>query len=144
MIYVSSLKNNNDEVSNMTPDKQKIFSMKDSVKNKEKVLIALKKHLGVVKYACEEAGIARQTFYKYCDDPDFKKEVDDINEMTIDFVEHKLLKKIEEDSEKSIHFYLRYKARKRGYSDSVDITSDGEKIVSEIKINIVPPRSEGN
>lgn len=116
--------------------------MRDSTKNKENVLNALKKHLGVVKYACEEAGISRQTFYTYCLDPEFKKQVEDIDEMTIDFVEHKLLKKIEENSEKSIHFYLRYRGRKRGYTDNVDITSGGEKLVSEIKINIVPPRND--
>ncbi len=116
--------------------------MRDTNKNRENVLIALKKHLGVVKYACEEVGISRQAFYVYCQDPEFKKQVEEIDEMTIDFVEHKLLKKIEEDSEKSIHFYLRYRARKRGYSDSVDITSGGEKIVSEINVNIVLPKKD--
>lgn len=116
--------------------------MKDTEKNKQKLLICLRKHLGVVKYACQEAGLSRQTFYTYCEDPEFKREVDDINEMTIDFVEHKLLKKITEESEKSIHFYLRYKGKNRGYSDSVDITSGGDKIISDINVNIVLPKRD--
>ena len=107
--------------------------MRDTNKNKENVLIALKKHLGVVKYACEEAGISRKTFYVYCQDPEFKKQVEMVDEMTIDFVEHKLLKKINEESERSIHFYLRFKGKNRGYSDSVDITSGGKEI-TEIKL----------
>jgi RNA binding exosome subunit len=116
--------------------------MRDTNKNKENVLIALKKHLGVVKYACEEAGISRKTFYVYCQDPEFKKQVEMVDEMTIDFVEHKLLKKINEESEKSIHFYLRFKGKNRGYSDSVDITSGGDKILTDININIVLPKKD--
>lgn len=113
--------------------------------NKRRLLIALEKHLGIVSYACEEAKISRKTFYQYCrEDADFKETVEEINELAIDLAESQLLKKIKEGSEKSIHFYLRYRARKRGYTDNVDITSGGEKIVSEIKINIVPPKDEQN
>lgn len=116
--------------------------MRDTNKNRENVLNALKKHLGVVKYACQEAGISRQAFYQYCQDPAFKQQVEDINEMTVDFVEHKLLKKIIEESEKSIHFYLRFKGKNRGYSDSVDITSGGDKILTDINVNIVLPKKD--
>jgi hypothetical protein len=111
--------------------------------NKKRLLITLEKHLGIVTEACKEADISRTIFYKYCkEDPDFKAAVDDINEITIDFAENALLKKIKEGSERSILFYMRYRARKRGYSDSIDITSDGEKIVSEIKVNIVLPKRD--
>ena len=64
---------------------------------------------------------------------DFKKSVDDINEITLDFAENQLLKKIKEGSERSILFYMKYRGRKRGYSDSMDITSDG-KSITEIKL----------
>jgi hypothetical protein len=111
--------------------------------NKKRLLICLERHLGIVSYACEEAKVSRKTFYQYCkEDVDFKETVEEINELALDLAESQLLKKIKEGSEKSIHFYLRYRARKRGYSDSVDITSDGEKIVSEIKINIVQPNKD--
>ena len=105
----------------------------DTKKNKEKLLIALKRTLGIVTPACEEAGISRNTFYKYYkNDLKFKEAVDEINEMTLDFVENQLLKKIKDGSERSILFYMKYKARKRGYTDSVDITSNG-KDITEIK-----------
>jgi len=106
----------------------------DTKKNKEKLLIALKRTLGIVTPACEEAGISRNTFYKYYkNDLKFKEAVDEINEMTLDFVENQLLKKIKDGSERSILFYMKYKARKRGYTDSVDITSNG-KDITEIKL----------
>ena len=38
------------------------------------------------------------------------------------------IKKIKEGSERSIMFYMKYKARKRGYTDSIDITTNGSEI----------------
>lgn len=101
---------------------------------KEKLLIALERSLGIVTPACKEVGVSRDTFYRYCkEDPEFKRKVDDINEITLDFAENQLLKKIKEGSEKSIMFYMRYKARRRGYTDSIDITSGGAPIVISFK-----------
>jgi hypothetical protein len=106
----------------------------DAVWHKEKLLEALERSLGIVTPACKEVGISRNTFYHYYrTDPEFKAAVDDINEITLDFAENQLLKKIKEGSERSILFYMKYKARKRGYTDSLDITSGGDKI-TEIKL----------
>jgi hypothetical protein len=104
--------------------------------HKEKLLEALERSLGIVTPACKEVGISRNTFYEYYKtDIIFKEAVDDINEITLDFAENQLLKKIKEGSERSILFYMKYKARKRGYSDSLDITSGGDKIT---EIRIIP------
>ena len=112
------------------------------VDKKDLVIQCLEKSLGIVTPAVKEAGISRDTFYRwYKTDPDFKAKVDDINEITLDFVENQLLKKIKEGSEKSIMFYMRYKARKRGYTDNVDITSNGNTI-SEIKLIHIKPRND--
>jgi dihydropteroate synthase len=102
--------------------------------HKEKLLEALERSLGIVTPACKEVGISRNTFYEYYKtDIIFKEAVDDINDITLDFVENNLLKKIKEGSERSILFYMKYKARKRGYTDSLDITSGGDKI-TEIRL----------
>jgi len=108
-------------------------------KRKADVLLALEKNLGIVTPACDEAGISRNTFYEYYKtDEEFKAAVDEINEIQGDFVENQLLKKIKEGSERSILFYMKYKARRRGYSDSIDITSGGDKITG-INISIIKP-----
>jgi AcrR family transcriptional regulator len=110
------------------------YRMKNPELHKEKLLEALEKSLGIVTPACREVGVSRETFYRYYrEDEEFKKAVDDINEVTLDFAENQLLKKIKEGSERSILFYMKYKARKRGYTDSLDITSDG-KSITEIKL----------
>lgn len=110
---------------------------------KKKLLEALERSLGIVTSACKDVGVSRDTFYRYYnEDSEFKKSVDDINNITLDFAETQLLKKIKEGSERSILFYMKYKARLRGYSDSIDITSGGEKIMSEINVNIVLPKKD--
>lgn len=114
----------------------------DPVWHKERLLEALERSLGIVTPACKEVGISRNTFYEYYrTDPEFKAKVDDINEITLDFAENQLLKKIKEGSERSILFYMKYKARKRGYTDSLDITSGGDKL-TDIKINIIRPEDK--
>jgi hypothetical protein len=107
---------------------------KDIAKKKELLIEALERSLGIVTPACKDVGISRNQFYNYYNtDPIFKVAVDDINEITLDFAENQLLKKIKEGSERSILFYMKYKGRKRGYNDSLDITSGGDKI-TEIKL----------
>jgi hypothetical protein len=94
--------------------------------HKEKLIKALIKHLGIVSKACEEVGISRNQFYIYCrTDAAFKEEVDDINEITLDFVEDKLFQNIREGDRSSIMFYIKYKGRKRGYVDSSDVNISG-------------------
>lgn len=106
---------------------------------KKKLLEALEKSLGIVTPACKEVGISRNQFYVYYrEDEEFKKAVDDINDITLDFVENQLLRKVKEGSERSIMFYMKYKARKRGYTDSIDITTNGENL-NKIQIEIINP-----
>jgi hypothetical protein len=96
---------------------------------KAALLIALEKSLGLITPACKEVGVSRETYYRYYkEDPDFKKKVDEINDIQTDFVESQLFKKIKSGSERSILFYMKYKGRKRGYTDSIDLTSGGEAI----------------
>ena len=110
------------------------MSKQQPEKYKELLLVALEKHLGIVTSACKEVTISRDRFYTYYNtDEEFRKKVDLINEYTLDFTETQLLKKIKDGSERSILFYMRYKGKRRGYTDSVDITTDGEKL-NNIKV----------
>ena len=72
------------------------------------------------------------------EDPEFAKAVEDIKEAQIDYVEGELIKNIAQGKETSIIFYLKSKAKKRGYTDKseVDITSGG-KSISDIKIKVI-------
>lgn len=84
---------------------------------KEKFLQAFKNSLGIVSAACEVAGVSRKTYYRWTEsDEEFAEKVKDMGDFQCDFVESKLLKKIEEGDTTAIIFYLKTKGKKRGYT----------------------------
>lgn len=102
--------------------------------NKELLLDALSKSLGVVTTACKSAKIARSTFYEYYNnDPEFKEAVDDVEEIALDFAESKLHRKIDKEDTSAIIFYLKTKGKKRGYVEKqeMDITKHGNITIIE-------------
>lgn len=106
--------------------------------HKAQLLIALEKSLGIVTSACKEVGLSRNTYYNYYEnDDEFSAAVDAIGDITLDFAENQLFKKIKEGSERSILFYIKYKGKARGYNASLDVTSGGDKI--QTVINIIKP-----
>ena len=111
---------------------------------KETLLEALENGLGIVSTACNRTGISRSSFYKwYKEDEEFRKKVDDIDNVKLDYVETKLFKNIENEKEKSIIFYLQHKGHKRGYiqKQNINLTSNEEDI-KKIEIEII--ESKGN
>lgn len=98
--------------------------------HKKKAIQALAFHKGVVTTACESIGLNRSTFYLWLNsDPEFKKMVDDVQDIAIDFVESKLFQNIQDNDTASIIFYLKTKGKKRGYVERTEITGkDGAAI----------------
>lgn len=89
---------------------------KRAEKSKRYALESLKSTLGNVSLTCEKVGISRMTFYKWrSEDPEFNRQVEEINERTLDFVESKLLQGIQDGNTRLIMFYLNCKGKKRGY-----------------------------
>lgn len=84
--------------------------------HKKALLEALEKSLGVVTTACRQVGVDRGTFYNYYnDDADFKKAVDDLENVALDFAESQLHKQIQNGEVSSTIFYLKTKGKGRGY-----------------------------
>ena len=105
---------------------------------KEKLLKALQETQGLIYHACKKAGnISRSTYYRYMrEDEEFAKAVEEIKESQIDYVEGQLIKNISKGKETSIIFYLKSKAKERGYAEKLDITSGG-KAITDIKIEVI-------
>ena len=94
---------------------------------KKNLLEALIKSLGVVTTACRSVDISRKTFYKYYNEDEvFKTDVDDINNIALDFAESSLHKKIKEGCTTSTIFYLKTKGKKRGYIEKQQHEHSGE------------------
>jgi len=85
--------------------------------NEEQIVFLdyLEKSLGIVSIALEKLNVTRETYDTWLKNNSFKQGVDRINEMSLDFVENKLLKKIRDEDLTAIQFYLKTKGKKRGY-----------------------------
>jgi hypothetical protein len=89
--------------------------------HKKAIIEALEQSLGVVTTACKKVGVGRTTFYQWLkDDDDFKKQVDDINNIALDFAESQLHKQISDGNTSATIFYLKTKGKNRGYIERTE------------------------
>ena len=122
------------------------MSKKEHNLKKDALLQALENSLGIVSTACNRSGISRSSFYKwYKEDEEFRKKVDEIDNVKLDYVETKLFKNIENEKEKSIIFYLQHKGHKRGYvqKQNINLTSNEEDI-KKIEIEIIESKGDSS
>ena len=107
-----------------------------TIQHKKAILEALEKSLGVVTTACKIVGIGRTTFYQWMkDDEEFAKQVKDIDNIALDFVESKLFENIKNGKTSETIFYLKTKGKNRGYVERQEITgADGMPTKFEIEI----------
>ena len=115
---------------------------------KSATIQALIKSLGIVTTACKTVNISRQTHYNWMnDDPEYRKEVEDIADIALDFAESKLHKQIQGGEVSSTIFYLKTKGKNRGYIER----SERELIINKPIIidtinedpNLLHPEAEG-
>ena len=98
---------------------------------KRAMIEALEKSLGIVTTACKSVGIARSTHYNWYEaDIDYRKAVDDISDIVLDFAESKLHKQIDSGDTTATIFFLKTKGKRRGYIERVetDLTTNGKEI----------------
>lgn len=115
---------------------------------KKKMLEALEESYGIVTRAAQIAEVPRSTFYEWLStDLEFKAAVEAVNDIAIDFVESKLFERIngvvvqtgevdgepitykQPPSDTAMIFYLKCKAKKRGYVERTEISGpDGQPI----------------
>lgn len=96
---------------------------------KELMIKALEKALGIVTVACREVGINRNTHYDwYNNDPEYKKAVDALNDVVLDFAESKLHKLVEKGDTSATIFLLKCRGKKRGYIEKSEIDISGTSI----------------
>lgn len=109
-------------------------------KNKNLFLKTLAKNHGIIGPACKVAGICRQTYNNYYkNDPAFRLAVDEIREAAVDFVESSLYQQINSGNTTATIFYLKCKAKDRGYVEKTEIALDA---TSTIKIIYIVPETE--
>ena len=110
--------------------------MNKTEQHKKAIIEALEKSLGVVTTSCKKVGIGRTQFYHWLkEDDDFRYEVEDIQNVALDFAESQLHKQIGEGNTSATIFYLKTKGKNRGYVERQEITgADGMPTNFQIEI----------
>ncbi len=86
-------------------------------KIKKDFINALNSSYGIIYIACAAVKISRGTYYNwYNEDPEFRKEADEVLQCQAEFVEGKLLESIKNGDVQAQKFYLQTKGRHLGYS----------------------------
>jgi len=96
-------------------------------KRKAVFLEVYEKAMCNMSLACRQMGIDRATAYAWTrNDPDFRALVDELQETRIDFVENALDKQVRAGNMTAICFYLKCRAKHRGYVERQELTgADG-------------------
>lgn len=87
--------------------------MTRTIKTKKEVFLkSYKATLGHISNACLKAGIGRTAYYEWFkDDPNFKEDIEHIDESFIDLAESALRKNIKAGMQKAVEFFLLNKKR---------------------------------
>jgi len=109
----------------------------NKVKQHKKAMIeALEQSLGVVTTACKKVGIGRTTHYLWMnEDKEYKKQVEAVGDVALDFAESQLHKQIKEGVTAATIFLLKTKGKKRGYIERQEIQQ--ETTFKSLDINLV-------
>ena len=112
------------------------MSRQKSTALKKKAMIeALEKTLGVVTTAAKMVGIERTTHYKWMEnDAEYKANVDDVQNVVLDFAESALHKMVENHNPAATLFLLKTKGKKRGYIEKIEVDQDTKMEVSGFNI----------
>jgi len=112
---------------------------------KEAMLDAMEKNLGIVTDSCRQIGISRDTHYRWLkEDKQYKKAIKDIENVALDFAESALLQQIKKGNPLSTMFYMKCKGKKRGYIEQQDVKITGNmKFKADFgESNTIQPTSE--
>lgn len=110
--------------------------MNKTEQHKKAMLEALEHSLGIVTSACKKVGIGRTTHYEWLKtDEEYKKAVNSIEDVALDFAESQLHLQIQDGSTASTIFYLKTKGKKRGYIERTEVQQ--ETTIKSLDINII-------
>lgn len=102
-----------------------------TAKSKLAMYEALEKTLGNVTSACKLTGISRMQYYNWMNtDAAFRKQVEEIEHVSLDFAESKLMSKIKDGNIQAIIFFLKTRGKSRGYVERTESAFVGDAVIT--------------
>ncbi len=109
-------------------------------KRKAKFLKKLREEWGNITLAAEKTNIGRTTVYAWRDaDKEFRTALDAMNEIAIDMYENELKKTAQAGNAASSMFFLKCKAKHRGYVERLEHTGQGGGPITSIVARVDMP-----
>ena len=102
--------------------------------NAQQMIDAIQDAKGILTVAARKLGCSRTTVYRYMERySTIKDAYQEANESNIDFVETKLMEQINKGNITAIIFFLKTKAKHRGYVERQEVAgTDGGEIVFRV------------
>lgn len=113
----------------------------DNSLQKKTFIDAYGKSFGNITQSCKAADISRQTYYNWMlNDSEFKSAVDltEPAEVFLDFLESKLIQRINDGDTTAVIFALKTKGKKRGYIERQEIDMSGQLGVQLVEVSTDP------
>jgi len=108
-------------------------STEKAAESKRQFLEVFERKAGNVREACAAIRLPRSTYYFFRrEDPAFAEAVDEVLEGLKDFAESKLMQNIAKGKEASIFFFLKCRAKERGYIERVDVNHSGKLSLEDV------------
>ena len=102
---------------------------------KKAMIEALEKSLCVVTTAAKIAGIDRGTHYNWLkNDPEYAKEVKNLENIVLDFAESQLHKQIKDGNTTATIYLQKTKGKSRGYIERQEVITDSDNF---FKVEII-------
>ena len=103
--------------------------------NAQQMIDAIQDAKGILTVAARKLQCSRMTVYRYINKYNTVKDAyEETNESNIDFVETKLMEQINKGNITAIIFFLKTKAKHRGYVERQELTgAEGNEIVFNVK-----------
>lgn len=122
-----------------TPPAPPVKGAARTAERKALLLSALSEAHGIITPACRAVGVDRSTYYDWLEtDEDFARSVHEVQQEQLDFVEGKLLDRINQGDTTAAIFYLKTRGKERGYVERTELTGSGGKaLIPDIKIEVV-------
>jgi len=122
----------------------KAFGPRIEKNKKAEFLLTLEKNAGLITTSLEKAGVSRYYYDKWLsEDEDFVDEINKIIQKTLDLVESKLFKLINDGDRTAIIFYLKCKGKDRGYVEIQRIEQQ-TSYIEPLEIKIIAPEQQAS
>ena len=113
---------------------------------KQELIEAYIRKMGNISEACKEIGINRKTYYRWLEQNNFNRMINDAVEHHNDLIYQRILKKALEEDKDMMKFWAKTQMKHRGFYEKQETEHSGEvaQNIDKVTVEIIDPQGEKN